>query len=113
MLTCGCYEEHTLERKRCNGLLKILVLFYLHHSLRIVDNADMVTTRRICYNVNLLDSCSTNSSELRIRTRISADMTNLWKNINKIALTIEPTDVDIEFGKYFDFVHHSNKSTIF
>lgn len=59
--------------------LEFSILSYLHYSLHIVDDANVVITQHICYNLNLLKSNSTNSLDLSVRTGVSADITNMQK----------------------------------
>lgn len=73
----------------------------------------MVTARHFFYNLNLLDNSSINSLELKVKTRISTNTINMWKNPYRIVLTEDPIDVDIKVGNQSDIVYHSDKLAIF
>lgn len=57
--------------------LKSSVLFYLYHSLYIVDDVGAVIAQHVFYDLNLLKSDFINSSELGVRTGVSTDMINI------------------------------------
>lgn len=72
-----------------------------------------MTTQPIYCNINLLKSNSRKSPELRIRSGFSTNITNIWKNINKMVLMKDITDANIELSNYSNFVYYSNKLPIF
>lgn len=57
--------------------LESSVLSHLHHFLRISDNAIMVTSCSICYNLNLLHLDFRISQELGVGNKISTITTNM------------------------------------
>lgn len=65
--------------------LKFSILSYLHHSLCIADDAGVIIAQHICYNLNLFESDSINNLELGVKTDISIDISNMWKDIHKMA----------------------------
>ena len=102
-------RKHWKERD-ATDCLESSLLSHLHHSLRIADDAGMGTARPFFYDLNLLDSSSANSLELGVRTGISTDTTNIWKNLHRTALTEDSTDVNVKVGNHPNIIHNSDKS---
>lgn len=60
---------------------EFLVLFHLHYFLQIADIAIVMIAQYIYCNLNLLKNTFINSLKLDVKTEISIDITNIWKNI--------------------------------
>lgn len=84
---------------------------HLYHSLRISDEATIMTIRGICYDMNLLHPDSRISHELGISNEISTTTTDMWKNIYKTALTGEQAGEDNELDNHPNFAHPHIAST--
>lgn len=69
----------------------------------------MLTTRNICYNLNLFDTSCRKSLDLGINTEIFTNKINIWKNIYKTALMRVQTRINNKFDNYLDYNHFFNK----
>lgn len=65
------------KEKYIINYLECLMLSYLYHFLHIANDAGVIIAQCIYYNLNLLNSCSINSLELGLKTRIFTNTTNL------------------------------------
>lgn len=84
VMTRMCWREQDVT-----DYLQSSVLSHLYHFLQIADEQGVLTTRNNYYNLNLLDTSFRNSPILGISIGISANITDMWKNIYKTALTRE------------------------
>lgn len=66
-----------LREKDITNYLKSSVLSYIYHYLHIAIDTNMLVTQSIYYNFNLLESASTKSPELDVRTSIFTDIINI------------------------------------
>ncbi len=85
------------------------VLFYIYHSLCMADDV-WISYHSIGYDLNLLGTNSENGRKLRVSIRIFIATINIWKDIHRIALMGDQTEIHNKPDNHLD-IHPLNATT--